>query len=170
MDYLEENRDASIKIQTLLNFMVNKYGNFLYRYLVQTPNVKETLLEHLPDAERPEVLRGLIMCDLFHSLKAKSYIYEKLSELGLQRQTTLKEFHDGSSKKIQLNFLVVETPAQILSIVNHKTRPEMPLWAAIVASCSIPFLFEPVLDLKEWKYKPNESSSERAALNYFCNH
>ena len=88
------------------------------------------------------------MCDLFNSLKVKSYIYDKLSELGLKKQITLKEFYDISSKKIQLNFLVVETPANIVSIVNHKTRPEMPLWAAVVASCSIPFLFEPVLDRK----------------------
>ena len=30
------------------------------------------------------------MCDLFNSLKIKSYIYEKLSELGLKKQITLK--------------------------------------------------------------------------------
>ena len=88
------------------------------------------------------------MCDLFNSLRVKSYIFDKLSELGLKKQITLKEFYDISSKKIQLNFLVVETPANIVSIINHKTRPEMPLWAAVVASCSIPFLFEPVLDRK----------------------
>lgn len=169
IDYLKENESANEKIQALMNFMVEKYGNFLYRFLIQTPNVKETLLQHLTDTERPEILRGLIMCDLFNSLKVKSYIYEKLSELGLQSQTTLKEFYDFSSKKIQLNFLVVETPAKILSIINHKTRPKMPLWAAIVASCSIPFLFEPVLDRKEWKYKPNENESERVAFNYFSN-
>lgn len=51
--------------------------------------------------------------------------------------------------------MAVETPANIVTIINHKTRPDMPLWAAIVASCSIPFLFEPLLDRKEWKYKPN---------------
>ena len=73
-----------------MNFLIEKYGDVLYRMMFQTPNVKESVFAHLDDVGSKEVLRGLIMCDMFSFLKVKSYIYEKLEELGLKKQISLK--------------------------------------------------------------------------------
>lgn len=43
----------------------------------------------------------------------------------------------------------------------------MPVWAAIAASCSIPFFFGPVSDRVEWAYTNNESKNERIAKHFF---
>lgn len=43
----------------------------------------------------------------------------------------------------------------------------MPIWAAIVAGCSLPFIFHPFFDRKEWKYIPQNDIKERETLHYF---
>ena len=53
IDYMEESQDANEKIQKLMHFLLAKYRNFLYLFLIESPNVKQALFEHLPDAERP---------------------------------------------------------------------------------------------------------------------
>ena len=88
--------------------------------------------------------------------------------MNLSRNISLREFYDATEKKIQLNFVVVESPANFVRIINYKTRPQMPVWAAITATCSVPFLFDKFLDRKEWKYTPNYELKKRKAENYFA--
>ena len=63
----------------------------------------------------------------------------------------LKEFYEISPRKIQLNFLAIESVTQTLTIINHITRPNMPVWAAIFATCSLPYFFSSMTDHKEWR-------------------
>ena len=64
---------------------------------------------------------------------------------------TLKEFYEASPTEIQLNFLVVESATNAISIINYITRPNMPVWAAVFATCSLPYFFNSVTDHKEWR-------------------
>ena len=64
--------------------------------------------------------------------------------MNLDANTTLKQFYENSSKRIQLNFSVVEDGH--IAVYNYKTRPNMPIWAAILAASSIPGFFPPVID------------------------
>lgn len=65
-----------------------------------------------------------------------------------------------------INFLVVEIMSQKLIFLNHKTRPNMPIWAAVIASSSLPYLFEPQMDFKSWKQR-YEEIDQRFLKNYF---
>ena len=40
---------------------------------------------------------------------------------------------------------------QTIQILNYMTRPNMPLWAALVATCSLPEFFNPLVDRLEWR-------------------
>lgn len=46
-----------------------------------------------------------------------------------------------------INFIVIESISKKMVILNHNTRPNMPLWAAVIATSSLPYLFEPQMDL-----------------------
>jgi predicted acylesterase/phospholipase RssA len=59
----------------------------------------------------------------------------------LNSNISLSEFYEFSPRKITLNFSLVNKNEERLEIVNRFTRPNMPLWAAIIASTSIPYLF-----------------------------
>ena len=98
--------------------------------------------------ERKEIWKGLIICEAMNIFQLKSYVCETLIKLGLKPHTTLKEFYDLSDKKITLNFTAIESSAKAIRIYNHHTRPYMPLWAAIIATSSIPEFFQPVLDMR----------------------
>jgi hypothetical protein len=52
-------------------------------------------------------------------------------------------------------------------MVNRFTRPNMPVWAAIVASTSMPLLLPDVDFLEEWEYSPFLDSKMRKLVNYF---
>jgi hypothetical protein len=59
----------------------------------------------------------------------------------LNSNISLSEFYEFSPRKITLNFSLVNKNEERLEIVNRFTRPNMPLWAAIIASTSMPYLF-----------------------------
>ena len=53
-----------------------------------------------------------------------------------------------------MSFSAVESKTNSIIFLNYKTRPAMPVWAAILATCSLPFFFKPFPDRKEWNYSP----------------
>lgn len=59
----------------------------------------------------------------------------------LNSNTSLSEFYEFSPRKITLNFSLINKNEERLEIINRFTRPNMPLWAAIIASTSMPYLF-----------------------------
>ncbi len=54
----------------------------------------------------------------------------------------LKGFYLKSKKKILLNFTSVDTTSDRIKFINKNTAPNMPVWAAILASSSFSFLFK----------------------------
>ena len=168
IDFDSENRKANEKMLNFMNDLKDHFETIAHYILMKTPNAKEAWEMHANKIHNREVFRGLIICEMLTSSRVKTYVSKKLEEMNLDRNITLKEFYDSTDKHIQLNFVVVESPANIVRIINYKTRPQMPLWAAITASCSVPFLFEKFLDRKEWKYAPNYDPKKRKAENYFA--
>jgi hypothetical protein len=51
-------------------------------------------------------------------------------------KATVEEFYKLSSKKILLSFTVLKTINKKLQFMSRHTMPQMPVWAAIVASSS----------------------------------
>lgn len=151
----------------LVKYLSGKYLD-LVKYLIYTsPFVTEEITINLNEEDRKNVWKGLIICEAMNVFKLKAYICTSLNELGLKSHTTLKEFYDMSEKKITLNFTSIDSASKAIIIINHHTRPYMPVWAAIVATTSIPEFFKPLSDMKEWSYKPARSISERKTKEYF---
>jgi hypothetical protein len=55
---------------------------------------------------------------------------------------TLKRFYEKISNKIILNFTTINVSSSKIQFINKNTAPNMPIWAAILASTSFPFLFK----------------------------
>jgi hypothetical protein len=53
--------------------------------------------------------------------------------------------------KIFLNFSVIDINNERLTFLNKNTMPNMPLWAAILAASSVPFLHQFFESNKEWE-------------------
>jgi hypothetical protein len=64
-----------------------------------------------------------------------------------------------SKEKILLTFTTVNNSEAKLEFMNKNTVPNMPVWAAILASTSLSFLYREYEIRKEWTHKPLENSS-----------
>ena len=147
--------------------MAGAYGDiFKYMILQQIP-ISSTFNRTLTKEQIKDVFKGFLTGRLLTAFKVKSYVCQKLEEMGLKRTTTLKEYYELTSKHIHLNMTAVELPKNVVTIINHKTRPYMPVWAAIVASCSLPLFFKPLSDRMEWKYAPETFQSGRIVNKLF---
>jgi hypothetical protein len=85
----------------------------------------------------------------------------------LNSNTSLAEFYEFSPRKITLNFALINKKEQRLEIVNRFTKPNMPLWAAIIASASMPYLLPEFACNEEWEFSPYTDSRMRKLVNYF---
>lgn len=75
----------------------------------------------------------------------------KLKEMHLSPSITLSKFYEIAPRKILLNFSVINISEQRLEFLNKFTMPYMPLWAAIVAAASLPFIFNYFPVHREWE-------------------
>lgn len=92
---------------------------------------------------------------------------EKLEDMKLNANTSLAEFYEFSPRKITLNFVLVNKQEERLEIVNRFTKPNMPLWAAIIASASMPYVLPAFASNEEWEFSPFSDSRMRKLVNYF---
>ena len=90
-----------------------------------------------------------------------------LRDLYLDESTTLKDFYENSTKKILINFPVLDLHSSHLTIFNAVTRPHMPIWAAILACSSNIGVFEPVIDQAEWRYNEVLHTRSRRLREHF---
>lgn len=67
-----------------------------------------------------------------------------LHNQGLGEYCTFQELYD--QRGIDLHFGVLAVFRNEYQIWDRHSRPDMPLWQAIRASCAIPFIFMPVID------------------------
>ena len=161
-DYENQNRENAKQTKKLVEYLANRFLDFAKYTMYSSPFVHEQIFANLNEEDQRIVWKGLILCEVMNVFKLKSYVCETLIELGLKPQTTLSEFYDLSEKKITLNFTAIEATSDRVAVFNHKTRPYMPLWAAIVTTTSIPEFYKPVSDLREWSYMPGTSFNERS--------
>jgi len=82
----------------------------------------------------------MVVDSLITAIEYKKYIFSILIEQNLDPNITLKNFHDTSPSKILINFNCINMTNQRFELINMKTRPNMPLWAALLASASLPYL------------------------------
>jgi hypothetical protein len=54
---------------------------------------------------------------------------------------TLAEFYKISPNPLFLNFTALNFDKATIKFMNKNNTPKMPVWAAIVAATSLPFLF-----------------------------
>jgi predicted acylesterase/phospholipase RssA len=59
----------------------------------------------------------------------------------LNPNTTLGEYYEFCQRKITINFSLINKNKERMEVINRFTKPNMPIWAAIVASTSMPYLF-----------------------------
>lgn len=85
--------------------------------------------------------------------KLKAFIYEQLHAYGLPRNITLNEYFKRSKpeNQIVLNFLCVNVSEQRLEMLNKVLTPKMPLWAAILATSSLPIIHRNFWCEREWE-------------------
>ena len=101
------------------------------------------------------------------SLSIKNLIRRILTSLNYDANITLREFYDISKKKIQLNFMVVESATSTVSIINHLTRPNMPVWAALMATSSLPYFYRAATDYKSWRNSEKKNQNIEVS-SFFC--
>ena len=88
--------------------------------------------------------------------------------MSLDENITLSSFYKLSNKKIRLNFTAVNTQTDTIEIINYQTKPHMPVWAALVATASLPDFFTSIVQQPEWKRK-EESQGYQIVRNFFKN-
>ena len=67
---------------------------------------------------------------------------EQLEDKHLSPSITLAKFYESAPRSILLTFNVINISEQRMEFLNKFRTPYMPVWAAIVASSSLPFLFD----------------------------
>lgn len=82
----------------------------------------------------------MVLNSLLNASEYKMKIFEILEMAGLDTHISLQKFYDVCPKKIILNFNVANTSQQRFALINKFTKPNMPLWAALMASASLPYL------------------------------
>ena len=60
---------------------------------------------------------------------------------------TMKELYNKTNKYLSITSVCLDTHEAVY--ISHETFPDIPVWKAILMSCSIPLIFKPV----EWKDK-----------------
>ena len=116
--------------------------------IYSSPNIFNDVLEHFDEEGRKIAWKGIILSEALKSIEIKKIVRSILFRQGYPMNISLKEFYDLSKQKIQLNFMAVSSVSNTITVLNHITRPNMPLWAAIMATSSLPNFFKTISDHK----------------------
>ena len=131
--------------------IIDRFGSLVEFLIYYNPTIVEPMYEHLSAGEKKILWKGLIMQTALSSLSIKNLIRRILERLNYDANITMREFYDISKKKVQLNFMAVESRTESVAVINHITRPNMPLWAALLATSSLPYFYRPITDYKTWR-------------------
>jgi predicted acylesterase/phospholipase RssA len=102
---------------------------------------------------RATLFKGMVINSLICAFKYRLFIYDILDKAGFDRNITLKKLYDICERKILLNFNCVNTLEQRFALINKIVKPNMPLWAALMASASLPYLEGELESRREWEMK-----------------
>ena len=99
--------------------------------------------------------------------KLKEYIIDHLKQERLSPSISLAEFYKVSKRKILLNFPTINVNQQRLAFINKSITSNMPVWAAILATSSLPIFHDHFVANKEWEAPDSESFYEFFVQNFF---
>jgi hypothetical protein len=91
----------------------------------------------------------------------------RLVERSMNPNISLSEYYELSKNKIYLNFTVINVGQERLTFLNKNTTPNMPLWAAILAASSLPFLHTFFESNKEWEAPSPEEFNDHFLYEFF---
>ena len=165
--YGDINLENSQKTVRFFKFFISKFTDIIRFIIYRLPSIPDKIIQYLSLEQRTEAWKGIIIGEALKAFQIKNYVCEKLLQLGLRNNSTLKEFHELSKKKINMSFSAVDSQTNSITFLNYITRPSMPVWAAIIATSSLPFFFKPFPDQKEWNYYPVSSHEDRLTKAYF---
>lgn len=104
---------------------------------------------------------------LFSTYRLKHFIVSELKKANLSPSITLSEFYSTTKRKIFLNFAAININEHRLEFLNKVTTPSMPVWAAIIASSSLPFFHKYFQANKEWEAVSSESFPDHLLEEFF---
>jgi hypothetical protein len=104
---------------------------------------------------------------LFSTYRLKHFIVSELKKANLSPSITLSEFYSTTKRKIFLNFAAININEHRLEFLNKVTTPSMPVWAAIIASSSLPFFHKYFQANKEWEAVSSESFPDHLLDEFF---
>ena len=113
------------------------------------------------------IVKGILTNKLMSVFKQKDYIINQLKEERLSPSITLAEFYKVSKRKILLNFPTINANQQRLTFINKNLMPNMPIWAAILATSSLPLFHDHFAANQEWEAPDSESFCEYFVNNFF---
>src|SRR5262249_16562000 len=112
-------------------------------------DLQRPLLDGLLTNSRCRLLCSLVENGgLYHDRKFLDWIREQLKKKDFAADVTLSAFH--AKTKRDLSLAAADTTNKELLILNHRTAPDCPVFAAVRMSMSIPFVWPEVLWKKEW--------------------
>lgn len=85
----------------------------------------------------------------------------------LSPSITLSDFYNVSKRKILLNFTAINVSQARLVFLNKNLMPNMPLWAAVVATSSLPFFNSCFEANKEWEASDMASFYDFFVYDFF---
>lgn len=77
-----------------------------------------------------------------------AWMKDQLRAKQFDGEITLKQLHAATGRDLSL--VAVDTVARELLVLNHRTAPQCPVWAAVRMSMSIPFVWQEVAWQASW--------------------
>ena len=130
---------------------LQKFKFALKNLIHLSPFISDELNREVLFKKHNYVWKGIFIGSVLKLDKIKKFVKKILTDqLSLNEDCTLEEFHKRPSNTYQLNFTTLDLSKGCIHFLNFNTAPNMPVWAAILASMSLPFFMSPFKVKPEW--------------------
>lgn len=89
-DYEAINLQNSRKTVTFFKFFISKFRDIVKFVIYRLPSIPDKIIQYLSLEQRAEAWKGIIIGETLKAFQIKNYVSEKLLQLGLRNNTTLK--------------------------------------------------------------------------------
>ena len=89
-DYEAINLENSRKTVTFFKFFISKFRDIVKFVIYRLPSIPDKIIQYLSLEQRAEAWKGIIIGETLKAFQIKNYVSEKLLQLGLRNNTTLK--------------------------------------------------------------------------------
>ena len=148
-EYSKFNKNAKTIYLQVVNELFSQFGDLICATTCNLFAAHSPLIIGINNVE--QFTKGAMIAKLLSAYRLKAFAFERLESYDLPHSVTLKEFYDGCANKIILNFSVINLTEQRLDFLNMLTTPKMPVWAAILASTTLPIVHRNFWCEREWE-------------------